>query len=249
MLKITIKQKIAVIKLNNKVTNAIGPKLVSELRAKLHEMSSDDEIRAIILTSANTKFFSIGLNIPELYEYSKEKFTQFYTAFNELCMEIYTYPKPTIAMINGHAIAGGCILALCCDYRFMPQERKLMGLNEIKLGVPVPYPALHILDNMIGSEHTKDFVYMGEFHPPESLLEIGIIDEIIPPDELFEYSLDRCQSLGKNPSLAFAKIKLDLRMPVIAQIKTEINSHILSFVDSWYSHETRVLLKEAMGKF
>ncbi|MHA1995179.1 MAG: enoyl-CoA hydratase/isomerase family protein [Candidatus Hodarchaeales archaeon] len=249
MLKISTKNKIAIIELDKGTTNAISPALVSDLRKKLREMSFENEIRAIILTSSNTKFFSIGLNIPELYELSKEDFTQFYSSFNELCIELYSYPKPVLAMINGHAIAAGCILALCCDYRFISQGKKLMGLNEIKLGVPIPYPALQMLENMIGSEQTKEFVYTGEFLSPESLLELGIVDKIYPLDELLECSLNKCLSLIENPSVAFTKIKLDLKMPIVNHIKTRLESHIESFVDSWYSEETRVLLKDAIKKF
>ena len=249
MLKVTSREKVAIIEFNNKVTNAITSTMVSDLRKKLYEIATEDEINALILTSGNTKFFSIGLNIPELYEYTKKEFTQFYRNFNELCLELYGFPKPTVAAINGHAIAGGCIIALCCDYRYISEGKTLMGLNEIKLGVPVPYPALQILENMIGSEQTKEFVYTGEFLPPESLLELGIVDKIYSQDNLFDHTLEKCLSLIENPSSAFRKIKLDLKMPVVNHIKTRLESHIESFVESWYSNETRILLQKAIEKF
>ncbi len=249
MLNIKSKNNLTIIELNNGVTNAISSELVSELREKLREISADDNVKGIILTGSNTKFFSIGLNIPGLYNLKKEEFIQFYTHFNELCIDLYSFPKPVIAAINGHAIAGGCILALCCDYRYISQGKKLMGLNEIKLGVPIPYPALYILENMIGSEQTQEFAYTGEFLLPESLLKLGIVHEIFPSDGLLDNSVKKCLSLAENPSLAFTKIKLDLKMPKVNHIKTRLESHIESFVDSWYSPETRALLKEAMEKF
>ncbi|MHA1975774.1 MAG: enoyl-CoA hydratase/isomerase family protein [Candidatus Hodarchaeales archaeon] len=248
-MKITLKDKVTIIELDNEVTNAISSEFVSDLRKILHKKESDDESKAIILTSSNTKFFSIGLNIPELYDFSKQEFTQFYRNFNELCLELYLYSKPTVAAITGHAIAAGCILALCCDYRFISGGKKLMGLNEIKLGVPVPYPAIHILENMIGLKETKEFVYTGEFLPPESLLELGIVDNIYPQENLFENSLKKCLSLIENPSTAFRKIKLDLKIPIVNHIKTRLESHIESFVESWYADETRNLLQSAIEKF
>ncbi len=249
MLQTTLKDKIVIIELKREVTNAISSDLVIKLRKKLFELSRDNEIQGVILTSSNTKFFSIGLNIPELYELSREEFSKFYMEFNELCIELYTFPKPTVAAITGHAIAGGCILALCCDYRFISEGKKLMGLNEIKLGVPVPYPAVQILENMIGIEQAKEFVYSGDFHPPESLLKLGVVNQVISPESIISESLQKCQSLITNPLSAFTKIKLDLTMPVVNHIKTRLESHIESFVDSWYSDETRVLLKEAIEKF
>jgi enoyl-CoA hydratase/carnithine racemase len=77
-------------------------------------------------------------------------------ALDSMCLEMLTISKPLVAGIAGHAIAGGCILSLCCDYRFISEGRKLIGLNEIKLGVPVPYVADCILRKLIGHRLARD---------------------------------------------------------------------------------------------
>jgi enoyl-CoA hydratase/carnithine racemase len=142
MIRTEYHDKVAVVKLNRGITNALNLQLVNELAETLHGVKHDSDVHSLVLGSSNEKFFSIGFDVPELFELTKSDFKFFYQTFNRVCLDLYTLPKPTIAVITGHAIAGGAILALCCDYRFIAEGRKLMGLNEIRLGVPVPYPSL-----------------------------------------------------------------------------------------------------------
>ena len=141
MIHVEYNDGVAIVRLNRPVTNALNLQLVEELAGTLKQVTCKSDVRSLVLGSSNDKFFSIGFDIPQLFERTREDFTFFYHTFNQMCLDLYTLSKPTIAAITGHAIAGGCILALCCDYRFIADGRKLMGLNEIKLGVPVPYLA------------------------------------------------------------------------------------------------------------
>ena len=109
--------------------------------------------------------------------------------FNQVCMELYTMPKPTVAAVTGHAIAGGCILALCCDYRFAAEGRKLMGLNEIRLGVPVPYLADCVLRQIVGARNAREIMETGEFYLPEQSLQIGMIDRVLPLEKVVADSI------------------------------------------------------------
>lgn len=249
MLTDSIKNGVAVFKLDNGVTNAINLKLVSILVSSLRKAEKNPEINGIILTSANTKFFSIGFDIPNLFKLPKEEFQQFYSSFNDLCLELYNYPKPTLAAINGHAIAGGCILSLCCDYRYITKGRKLMGLNEIKLGVPIPYPAFCILKSLVGSTQTREITFLGEFYSPDSLKQIGLIDRICSEADLLNNSLEKLDMLNKNPLSAFNIIKQESHRDVHEKIVKYLKTHNDLFVERWYHPETRKLLKEAIKKF
>ena len=141
VIRVECQDEVATVRLNRPVTNALNLQLVEELAETLKQVTSESDVRSLVLGSSNDKFLSIGFDIPNLFERTREDFTVFYRAFNQMCLDLYTLPKPTIAAVTGHAIAGGCILVLCCDYRFIAQGRKLVGLNEIKLGVPIPYLA------------------------------------------------------------------------------------------------------------
>jgi enoyl-CoA hydratase/carnithine racemase len=240
---------VAVARLHHGTINAISPQLVEELSGAIDQTAVDPEIRALVLTSANEKFFSIGFDIPVLFPMAREEFTNFYRSFNQLCFDLYTLPKPTIAAIPGHAIAGGCILALCCDYRVIAEGRKLMGLNEVKLGVPIPYVADCVLRFLVGARCARDLADGGEFYPADELLTMGMVDEVVPQGEVFTRALQKAQTLAAKPAEALACIKADRQEMTVTQITSRIDEKNEMFIDRWFAADTRPRLQEAMETF
>lgn len=249
IVEVESREKIAVLKLNRGVTNPVNLELVNQLARRLSKMREDVNISGIVLTSSNDKFFSIGFDIPDLFDHSKEEFRLFYHSFNQLCMDLYTFPKPIIAAITGHAIAAGCILALCCDYRLIAEGRKLMGLNEIKLGVPVPYPADCILRQLVGSRIAREMLDGGDFYEPQALLRMGMVDEIFPLEKVLDEALEKTGRLASLPPRAFQMIKRNRVETLEKHIKKYLMEKEEIFIDCWYSVEARQRLKEAMKKF
>ena len=240
---------IKIIEMSSKTINAINPDLIAQLSRELSLIESDKTCRGLILTSNNDKFFSIGFDIPLLYDFSKEDFREFYSNFNKLSLQLYTVSKPTVAIVTGHATAGGCILALCCDYRFISQGRKMMGLNEINLGVPIPYPALNILEKLVGPKNAQEIVYQGKFYTPSEQKSIGLIDEIIEPEKLLEYGMNRILNIEKTSLPAFNLIKADLQKAIVENIKKNLQKHESEFINAWYNESTREKLREAIKKY
>jgi enoyl-CoA hydratase/carnithine racemase len=238
-----------VVTLNRGTTNAINRQLVDELTGILREIKSDPDARGVVLTSSNEKFFSIGFDIPQLFELGREEFGSFFRAYNRLCIDLYTLPKPIVVAITGHATAGGCILALCCDYRFIAEGRKLMGMNEIKLGVPVPYPIDCIFRQLVGFRTARDVSDSGDFYPPEKLAEMGMVDEILPAEQVLPKSIEKARLLGSYPQKAFAMIKRNRTEAVEADILAHLEKRERFFIECWYSEEVRKRLKEAMERF
>ena len=249
MIRIEYHDGVMLVTLNRPVTNALNLQLVNELAETLQEVKRDPDVRGLVVSGANVKFFSIGFDIPQLVELTREDFDTFYRAFNQLCLDLYTLPKPTVAAITGHAIAGGCILALCCDYRFIAAGRKLMGLDEIKLGVPVPYLADCILQRVAGVRNGRDMLDGGEFYPPEQLLRMGVVDRVLPLEQVLPESIDKARSLGASPQAAFAMIKRNREEMVEARVLAQQEEKQRLFVECWYSDETRERLREAIEKF
>jgi enoyl-CoA hydratase/carnithine racemase len=243
------REGVVVAEMRHGVTNAIGPQLVQALERAVLQAADDAAAGALVLTSANDKFFSIGFDIPRLIDLPKEGFLEFFTAFSRLTVALYTLPKPTVAAISGHATAGGCILALCCDYRLISEGRKLMGLNEIRLGVPVPFAADCILRGLVGQRLARGITDGGEFHSPEQGLALGLVDRVVPADDLIAQCLFQARALAEMPGRAFPAIKANRVAPVCAEIEAGLHQKDLEFVESWYSPETRRRLKEAAAKF
>ena len=203
----------------------------------------------LVLTSVSDKFFSIGFDIPALYDLPTKEFTTIYRAFNQLCLDLYTFPKPTVAGIKGHAIAGGTILALCCDYRFIAVGHKLMGLNEIRLGVPVPYLADLILQQVVGSRIARQVVESGELYPAVELADLGLVDGVLLLDQVLPRAIEKANFLGALPQDAFALIKNNRVEGVVRNFNQYRQEKEKQFIDSWYSPAARELLKAAMDRF
>jgi enoyl-CoA hydratase/carnithine racemase len=240
---------VRIAELNRGVTNPINGKLISELHGIVRELEEDPQPGALVLTSPNPKFFSIGFDIPELFGLARGEFASFYHSFNRLCLDLFTLPRPTIAALTGHATAGGCILAMCCDVRFIAAGRKLMGLNEIHLGVPIPYPTDRILLHLVGFRNARDITDTGEFFPPERLLEMGLVDRILPPDRVVAEATDWALEASRRPQRAFARIKANRTGEIREQILKSLQDREEEFVDCWYSEPARSRLEEAMKKF
>ena len=230
---------IVVVRLNRGVTNALNLDLLHALDEALDQARKDPNVRGLVLASTSEKFFSIGFDIPQLYDLTKSGFEEFYKTFNRVCLDLFTLPKPTVAAITGHAVAGGCILTLCCDYRFIAEGKKLMGLNEIKLGVPVPYLADSILRSIVGVPHAREIMESGDFYRPEHSLQMGMVDQVMPLQQVLSKAVEKAQLLGSLPQEAFALIKRNRVETIETNYQAHQEEKEKSFIRCWYSDQAR----------
>ena len=249
MIEREIRDNIAICSLNRGITNALNANMVQLIKNEFDELKDNPDIVGVVLRSSNFKFYSIGLDIPELFPLSGEEFTSFFQSFTELCVNILEFPKPVVTTLSGHTIAGGCILALCCDYRYAKKGNLKMGLNEIKLGVPVPYIAECILKDLIGIRQTRNVCETGDFFLPEQLLTLGLIDEITSEEDLQETAIKKINQIASSSLDAFSKIKEIRNEQILERFNKNYKRTTKVFVDLWYSPTTRTRLKEAMEKF
>jgi enoyl-CoA hydratase/carnithine racemase len=249
MILTEMRGKVAVVKMDRGVTNALNLDLVKELSDTFRRLKDDPDVCSLVFTSANEKFFSIGFDIPQLYDLRRDEFEVFYRAFNRLSLDLFRLPKPTVAALAGHAVAGGCVLALCCDYRYIAEGRKLMGLNEVKLGVPVPYPADCILRQSVGDRVAREVMETGDFYPAEQSLIIGMVDRVCPADRLMEDAVEKAESLGRTPAVALAAIKQSRVEGVARRVLERLAEKERLFLDCWFSYDARKRLKVAMERY
>jgi len=237
-----------VLELSNGVVNAIDLELVEALARSIDSAREDPEITSVVLATASDKFFSIGFDVPELLRLDRSGMTEFVSAFDDLCLSLFALPKPTVAAVTAHAIAGGCILALCCDYRMVSCGRCLMGLNEVRLGVPLPLLAQLVLGSVVGDRRARDVAYFGDLYEPEELLRLGIADAVLEPERILEESMEKARSLGSLPREAFTGIK-EARVDRVEREFAEGRDRTRErFLDCWFSDETRSRLEEAAAK-
>lgn len=233
----SIREGIAEVRLERGKVNALDGEVIGELAASFRRLADDPAVRGSILTGTG-KFFSFGFDIPEFMGYSKEAFTAWLGEFTAFYRELFAHPKPVVAAINGHAVAGGCMLATACDARVMVGGRAKIGLNEIGFGSSVFAGSVAMLAYWLGGRGAQEVLYSGELLSAERALAIGLVDAIAPEEGLLSAARELAsRHAGKDPA-AFRSVKALLRKPVLDDMAAREGPSIREFVDIWYSEET-----------
>ncbi|MBM4289859.1 MAG: enoyl-CoA hydratase/isomerase family protein [Deltaproteobacteria bacterium] len=240
--EISTENGIAIVSLQRGRVNALHEPLVDELQKVMDDLKLDPTVKAVILTGKG-KFFSFGFDIPEFLHYSREDFVSYLGKFSSLCTELFIWPKPIIAGLNGHAVAGGCMLAITCDYRLMVTGKAKISLNEITFGASVFASTTAMLQYWLGGPKAQTVLYRGSLYSAEEALALGIIDRLATESELLAAACQQAEVLAGKDMVAFASIKKLLRQPAMDLIKSYEADSIREFVDIWYSPTTWVNLQ------
>ena len=245
-ISVTMQDETAVLRLDNGVTNAISSELVADMSSALAQVRAN--ARGLVLTG-NQKFFSIGFNLPELIQFDHAAMSDFFTRFDQLCFDLYTLPMPTACAMTGHAVAGGNVLALTCDFRFAAEGKKLIGLNEATIGLPVPYLPDLILRQVVGDRAATEMMYHGQFQPSSRAAEIGLVDVVLPLDEVEAQAVAKINTLAALPHGAFTIIKENRTEAVCRCYELYNRSKLVKMLECWFDEPVQKLLKEAAQNF
>jgi len=240
---LTMNEGIARIALRRGKVNAINETVVDELTDCFRKLSFDPAVKAVIFTGEG-KFFTFGFDIPEFLGYSKEAFVRYLTKFTGLYADIFLYPKPVVAALNGHTIAGGCMLAIACDWRIMVQGSAKISLNEINFSSSVFAGSVEMMKLWLGQKKAENALLGGAMYSPEEARDLGLIDQIVSRDDLDSEAGKKAREYASQDSAAFTSIKKLLRKPAAEEMMKRERESILEFVDIWYSENTWNNLKE-----
>jgi Delta3-Delta2-enoyl-CoA isomerase len=231
-------ESIAEARLKRGKVNALNEQAVEEIDGCFQRLAADPDIRAVIFTG-DGPFFSFGFDIPEFLSYSQESFSRFLKSFTSLYTYLFTYPKPLVAALNGHAIAGGCMLALACDYRIMVSGRAKISLNEITFGSSVFAGSVAMLKFLVGGKNAQAVLYDGTMYSAQAASQLGMIDQVSSEEKLAGDAREVARRLAAKDAAAFRSMKGLLRAPVADEMAQKEPQSVQEFVDIWYSENTR----------
>ncbi len=178
MIKISIENNIAIIRLNrSEKRNALHPEMVEQIKIKLKEFDDDDEIKSLIITGDENNFCA-GADLEymdKLRDYSAVENEKDSASLAELFLQLYKFSKPTIAAVNGAAIAGGCGLASVCDFIIAHPVNSKFGYSEVKIGF-IPAVVSVFLIKRVGEGTAKQLLLTGDYIGGEKALEIGFVN-------------------------------------------------------------------------
>jgi len=234
---------IATLILNRGKVNAINGDMVDQLKGHLQSLEVDREVKAIILTGSG-KFFSFGFDIPEFLSFSREQFKDYLLNFTGLYTTLFRYPKPVVAALNGHTIAGGCMLALACDQRVMVTGKARIALNEIGFGASLLAGATEMLRFAVGNYNATQVLYSGALYSAEDALGLGLVHQVASEVDLMDMARQSAVEMGSKDLPAFTSIKNLLRGAIVEEMKRREDRSIDEFIDIWYSETTWANLQD-----
>lgn len=210
-------ESVAIVTLNRPPANALNQALFSELLALLPQLR-EPAVRGVVLTGQG-RFFSAGLDLFEVFAYSPQQATDFARDFDDGVAGLFALAKPVVAAINGHAIAGGAVLAATADFRLVTDAEAKLGITEIQVGVPFPTSALEAIRHSCDGPQLRELFYRGLSYPPAEAVAYRLADELCPSSQLMPRALQLAAELAARPPHAFSTTKLALRAQALERMR------------------------------
>jgi enoyl-CoA hydratase len=207
---------VAVLRLAHGKVNAMSMEFCEALTARFAEISS---ARAVVMT-ATGRTFSAGVDLVRLLEGGAPYVRKFLPVLSEMFATVFSHPTPVVAAINGHAIAGGCVLACAADKRLMARDGGRIGVTELLVGVPFPPVAMEIMRCAAAPRFFADAIFSGATYTPAEAVARGFVHEVVEPQALLERAVAAANALAALPPKAFALTKRQIRAPALERMQS-----------------------------
>jgi len=232
-----VEDGLATIRLHREHGNAINGELADDLASACAQAGARDDVRGVLL-AATGKLFCPGLDLQELYELDRKAMGAFMARFNAAVLALYSLERPVVAAIHGHAVAGGCVLALTADRRLLA-EGAMIGLAEVRVGVPFPYGVATLLRESVPPQRVEEVALYGRNYTGAEALEAGLAHEVLPVAGFERACRERLADLASRDTHALAVTKRYLRGPAVERMAREDPRRIGEFLDGWFRPATR----------
>ena len=235
---------VAVIRLKSGKVNAISADFLEKLSSLLDDLG---DARAAVITGEGNAF-SAGLDLPSLIGLPRETMVRFMERFGAVMLRVFELPIPLVAAVNGHAIAGGCVLALQADLRMAADRDARIGLNETQLGLALPSVVLETLRWQVPGPSLAPIALEGRLFSPREALQLGLLHEVVPEAELLPRALERARALAALPGPGVALVKSALRRQIAQRARAEEAADGARWLDGWFAPETQERIRATVAK-
>ena len=239
MLDFEERGEVAIMRLQHGKFNALDLEL---LLAITEAMRAVDQARAVVITGSGS-VFSAGVDLQRIVAGGPSYVREFLPALSESFMAIFDHPGPVVAAVNGHAIAGGCVIAAACDVRLMSQGK--IGLAELSVGVPFPPAAMEIMRHAVGPA-IGHLVLTAALLDPAQAESIGLIQHVCTAEVLLESAVDRARQMARTPAGVFSVSKRQLQQPARDRIAARSGEEE-AVAEMWSSDRTRDAIAQYLG--
>ena len=227
--------EIALVRIDRPPANAMDGRLLGDAVAT-HEQLAAEEPAAVVLTGREG-FFSAGADLKLAPTLDAEAQAAMVDGINRMAAGWYGFPRPVVCAVNGHAIAGGMILALCGDHRVAGPGGRF-GLTEVRAGIPYPAVAIAVVRAELSPPVARELVLRGELFDATGARDRGLLDEVVEQDTVLDRALEVAGELAALPAQTYAYVKAQLRAPVIAEARRVLEGGSDPLAGAWVGGET-----------
>lgn len=239
---IQVRDHIALVGLDRGKSNAINTQLIKALIRALDQIENEPSVGGMVLYGKDG-FFSSGLDLIELYDYNEIEIREFWLLFLEFIQKFVAFKKPVVAAITGHCPAGGCALALCCDYRIMQKGDYIIGLNEIPVGIVLPESIFNLYRFWLGSGPAYRCLMEGKLMDPHEALKLGLVDAVVEQKTIRNTAEKQLRKFIQIDANTWQQSKLNIRHSLIHQLRVPDENVLKTILDQWWSPSARSILK------
>jgi enoyl-CoA hydratase len=246
MIDLELRGEIAVLTMRHGKANAMDGDFCADMIKRLDELRTSPA-RAIVVTGQGN-IFSAGVDLVQALEGGPDYFRHFLPPLRRAFEAVFFYERPIVAAVNGHAIAGGCVLTCAADRRLMAQGQGRIGITELLVGVPFPVIALEIMRFAAAPQDFERIVTSGATFAPKSAVDLGLVDEVVEADALVDRALAVAKTLAALGPDAFALTKRQMREPVRERLEKD-GPRFDPAVDAiWYAPETSARIRDYVSR-
>jgi enoyl-CoA hydratase/carnithine racemase len=235
-IRIERQRRLAVLRMDKTRGNSIDEAFVGDMAQATAEVARDAQVGGVLLASAHPKLFCPGLDLVTLLEYDRPGMDRFMKSFGDMALGLFALEKPVVAAISGHAVAGGCVLALTADHRILRRGAQI-GLNEVKVGVPLPWSVALLLRAAVPPPSVSRVALLGSNFTDEEAVALGLVHEVRDADGFEAACLARLAEFAERDPRAVALTKSYLRAAVLAEMRSQEDARRGDFLDAWFSPE------------
>ena len=241
-LTMTVRDGFAVVSLDKPRGNSLDEPLIESLLRICMTVEMRPDVRGVLITARNGGVFCPGFDLVALSSYDRESMRRFVRLFGRALIALYGLRLPVVAAIGGHAVAGGFLLTLTADLRIL-RKGAVMGLNDFRAGVPMPWPGAVLLAHQLAPQVRTRIALVGENCRDEEALKAGLCDEVCDAASLEERGLGRLSELASREPGAFALTKRFVRASTLEAMESGLETSLDPFLDVWFSKGTQTRIR------
>lgn len=248
-LEVTYKNEYAIVQMNRGKVNAINFEMVKELRDIFHSLEGNIEVKGVILTG-QPHYFSAGLDLIELFQYDKGQIRDFFASFGALYLELVQFKKPFISAITGHSPAGGCVLAVTSDNRYMAEgDKYVIGLNEVAVNIQISQNLTEVYAFWMGDGLANRYILEGKLLTGKEAVSAGLVDELVPLENVLERAEKKMKIYMQADQEILINTKRKLRKHLWDKLDLKAENSLKEASELWWKPDIREKMKAYVESF